>query len=171
MPTRSNTVTVPGQLAAKPTVRLLTETVIERTKCLLNTTGIEPLGGELAEILSRSFIIRFDMDEQASDCFLEAKILAALREHRDLIVLQDIIRPAYFVPDAIKISQLMRDMQERKIHIAVVIDEFGGTQGIITMEDILEELVGERTTDLKNAYDRLREEDKMRVRCRRNGRS
>jgi hypothetical protein len=63
-----------------------TETVIERTKCLLNTTGIEPLGGELAEILSRSFIIRFDMDEQASDCFLEAKILAALREHRDLIV-------------------------------------------------------------------------------------
>jgi len=63
-----------------------TETVIERTKCLLNTTGIEPLGGELAEILSRSFIIRFDMDEQASDCFLEAKILAAIREHRDLIV-------------------------------------------------------------------------------------
>ena len=62
------------------------ETVIERTKCLLNTTGIEPLGGELAEILSRSFIIRFDMDEQASDCFLEAKILAALREHRDLII-------------------------------------------------------------------------------------
>jgi len=63
-----------------------TETVIERTKCLLNTTGIEPLGGELAEILSRSFIIRFEMDEQASDCFLEAKILAAIREHRDLIV-------------------------------------------------------------------------------------
>jgi len=63
-----------------------TETVIERTKCLLNTTGIEPLGGELAEILSRSFIIRFDMDEQASDCFLEAKILAAIREHRDLVI-------------------------------------------------------------------------------------
>ena len=63
-----------------------TETVIERTKCLLNTTGIEPLGGELAEILSRSFIIRFDMDEQASDCFLEATVLAAIGEHRDLIV-------------------------------------------------------------------------------------
>ncbi len=63
-----------------------TETVIERTKCLLNTTGIEPLGGELAEILSRSFIIRFDLDEQASDCFLEAKVLAAIREHRDLII-------------------------------------------------------------------------------------
>ncbi len=64
-----------------------TETVIERTKCLLNTTGIEPLGGELAEILSRSFIIRFDLDEQASDCFLEAKVLTAIRERRDLIIL------------------------------------------------------------------------------------
>ena len=63
-----------------------TETVIERTKCLLNTTGIEPLGGELAEILSRSFIIRFDMDEQVSDCFLEATVLAAIGEHRNLIV-------------------------------------------------------------------------------------
>ena len=62
-----------------------TETVIERTKCLLNSTGIEPLGGELAEVLSRSFIIRFDMDEQASDCFLEATVLAAIGEHRDYI--------------------------------------------------------------------------------------
>ncbi len=63
-----------------------TETVIEQTKCLLNTTGIEPLGGELSEILSRSFIIRFDMDERAGNSFLEANILAAIAEHRDLIV-------------------------------------------------------------------------------------
>lgn len=71
------------------------------------------------------------------------KDLISMLEHRDLIVLHDIIRTAYFVPDAIKISQLMREMQERKIAMAIVIDEFGGTQGIITMEDILEEIVGE----------------------------
>jgi len=71
------------------------------------------------------------------------KDLITLLEHRDLIVLQDIIRPAHFVPESVKISQLMRDLQQRKIHIAVVVDEFGGTEGIITMEDILEEIVGE----------------------------
>jgi len=71
------------------------------------------------------------------------KDLISLLEHRDLIVLQDIIRPAYFVPHSIKISQLMRELQERKMHLAIVVDEFGGIEGIVTMEDILEEIVGE----------------------------
>ncbi len=71
------------------------------------------------------------------------KDLINLLEHRDLIVLQDIIRPAYFVPGAMKISKLMKDLQERKMHLAIVVDEFGGTEGIVTMEDILEEIVGE----------------------------
>jgi putative hemolysin len=71
------------------------------------------------------------------------KDLLGLMEYRDLIILQDVIRPAFFVPETKKISQLMRELQHRKIHIAIVIDEFGGTSGIITMEDILEEIVGE----------------------------
>ncbi len=71
------------------------------------------------------------------------KDLISLLEHRDLIVLHDIIRPAYFVPDQIKISKLMKELQQQKMHMAIVIDEFGGTEGIVTMEDILEEIVGE----------------------------
>ena len=63
-----------------------TETVIERTKCLLNTTGIEPLGGELSEILSRSFIITFDLANQASDCFLESEVISGIQQNRDLIL-------------------------------------------------------------------------------------
>ncbi len=63
-----------------------TETVIERTKCLLNTTGIEPLWGELSEILSRSFVITFDLTSQAGDCFLESEIIAAIQQNRDLIL-------------------------------------------------------------------------------------
>ncbi len=72
-----------------------------------------------------------------------SKDLITLLEHRELIVLQDIVHPAYFVPESVKISQLMRDLQQRKLHMAIVVDEFGGTQGLITMEDILEEIVGE----------------------------
>lgn len=71
------------------------------------------------------------------------KDLLGLLEYRDVIILQDIIRPAHFVPETKKISQIMRDLQQRKLHMAVVIDEFGGMEGIITMEDILEEIVGE----------------------------
>ncbi|MGA2622580.1 MAG: hemolysin family protein [Bacteroidota bacterium] len=71
------------------------------------------------------------------------KDLINLLEDRDLIVIQDILRPPYFVPESVKISKLMRDLQEQKIHMAVVVDEFGGTQGLVTMEDILEEIVGE----------------------------
>ena len=56
---------------------------------------------------------------------------------------QSLIRPAYFVPETKMIDDLLRDFQKNKIHIAVVVDEFGGTSGIVTMEDIIEEIVGE----------------------------
>jgi putative hemolysin len=71
------------------------------------------------------------------------KDMLGLLEYSDVIVLQDIIRPAYFIPETKKISQLMRELQQKKLHLAIVIDEFGGTEGIVTMEDILEEIVGE----------------------------
>lgn len=56
---------------------------------------------------------------------------------------QNLIRPALFVPENKMIGDLLRDFQANKIHIAVVVDEFGGTSGIVTMEDIIEEIVGE----------------------------
>ena len=60
--------------------------------------------------------------------------------HREI---SEIIRPVLFVPKNKKISVLLKELQQKKLHIAVVLDEFGGTIGIITLEDILEELVGE----------------------------
>ena len=56
---------------------------------------------------------------------------------------QSMIRPPYFVPATKKIDNLLREFQENKVHIAIVVDEFGGTCGIVTLEDILEEIVGE----------------------------
>ncbi len=55
----------------------------------------------------------------------------------------DLMRPVYFVPETKRVSDLLRDMQAGKVHMAVVVDEFGGTAGLVTIEDLLEELVGE----------------------------
>ncbi len=60
---------------------------------------------------------------------------------------QELIRPAYYVPESKKINVLLKEFQKNKIHMAVVIDEYGGTSGIVTLEDILEEIVGEITDE------------------------
>ncbi|WMJ71809.1 gliding motility-associated protein GldE [Cytophagaceae bacterium ABcell3] len=56
---------------------------------------------------------------------------------------QRLLRPSYFVPESKKIDDLLKDFQERRVHMAIVVDEYGGTSGLVTMEDILEEIVGE----------------------------
>ncbi len=80
---------------------------------------------------------------------LYAKDLISIIEHRDLIITQDIIRPIIFVPETKKISILMKELQTKKQHIAIVLNEFGDTEGLITIEDILEEIVGE----IRDEYD------------------
>ena len=71
---------------------------------------------------------------------------------------QSLIRPPYFVPETKMIDDLLRDFQQNKVHIAIVVDEFGGTSGLVTMEDILEEIVGEiddEYDDTERPYVRL----------------
>ena len=74
---------------------------------------------------------------------------------------QSLIRPPYFVPETKKIDDLLREFQENKVHIAIVVDEFGGTSGLVTLEDILEEIVGE----INDEYD---EDEKSYVRINNN---
>jgi CBS domain containing-hemolysin-like protein len=62
----------------------------------------------------------------------------------------EVMRPAYFIPDSKAVDELLRDMQAKQVHVAVVIDEYGGTAGLVTIEDILEEIVGE----IADEYDR-----------------
>ena len=67
----------------------------------------------------------------------------------ELIVIQDLIRPAYFIPETQKVNNLLRQMQKGRLHIAMVVDEYGVPSGLITMEDLVEQIVG----DILDEYD------------------
>ena len=69
--------------------------------------------------------------------------------------LKDLLRPAYFVPETVAADVLFRDMQGKKTHLALVVDEYGGTSGLVTLEDLLEELVG----NIYDEFDPLEEKE------------
>lgn len=75
--------------------------------------------------------------------YLNVKDILAMAWERELIVLADLLRPAYFVPDGTQAVELLQEMRRRHVLIAMVVDERGGVEGIVTMEDLVEELVGE----------------------------
>ncbi len=74
---------------------------------------------------------------------LHARDMVPLLAHPELIVLRDLLRPPRYVPWSKPVDQLLREMQRLKLHMAVVVDEYGGVMGICTLEDVLEEIVGE----------------------------
>lgn len=78
-----------------------------------------------------------------------SKDVLSLIEHPELIILYDIIRPVPFVPETLPLAKLLRQFQREKLHMAIVVDEFGGTAGLVTLEDVLEEIVG----DIQDEYD------------------
>lgn len=74
---------------------------------------------------------------------LHIKDLIRALWRKEELSISKLIRPPFFVPESMKISNILREMQKRKNHIAIVVDEYGGTAGLLTLEDILEEIVGE----------------------------
>ncbi len=120
------------------------EVMVPRTKVV--ALNIEDSREEIIKIVLEEGFSRLPVYKETIDNIIGiiyAKDLIGLLENKNLIILEDILRPAYFVPDTKKISQIMKDFQSKKIQMAIVLDEFGGFEGIVTMEDILEEIVGE----------------------------
>ena len=100
---------------------------------------------EVLETIRRTGLSRFPVYEGTVDT------IAGVLNTRDFLLsvgsgeektVRELMRPAYFVPESIHADHLFREMQQKKVHMAVVVDEYGGTGGIITMEDLLEEIVG-----------------------------
>jgi CBS domain containing-hemolysin-like protein len=81
---------------------------------------------------------------------------------------EEMMRPAYFIPESKPADDLLREMQARQVHVAVVIDEYGGTAGLVTIEDILEEIVGEITDEYDRESPRIEplEDGRVRVHVR-----
>ena len=93
-------------------------------------------------------VFKGNQDEIAG--FLYAKdLLRFIRDKEQTFNLEDILREPYFVPENKEIADLLKEFQKNKIHVAIVVDEYGGTAGLVTLEDILEEIVGE----IQDEYD------------------
>lgn len=80
-------------------------------------------------------------------------LLGIWKEGKREISLSEHLRPAYFVPEAKKIDELLAELQAKRIHMAIVVDEYGGVAGLVTLEDIVEEIVGE----IRDEYDQAEE--------------
>lgn len=117
----------------------------------------------LSELLQQGFS-RVPIYEESLDYVKGILYLKDLLPHADAENLQwlSLVRPPYFVPENKKLDDLMKEFQEKKVHMAIVVDEYGGTSGIVTLEDILEEIVGDITDefdDEKIFYSKLDDEN------------
>ncbi len=113
---------------------------IERTKSLRQALSLG-----LRSWFSRIPVIGENADDIVGVIYLK-DIVKRIFEYRDAEhteKVEDLMRPPYFVPDSKQADDLLRDMQSARVHMAIVVDEYGGTAGIVTIEDILEEIVGE----------------------------
>ena len=96
---------------------------------------------------SRIPVYKDDVDHIVG--ILHVRDLVPMMQNPELIVMSDLLRPAVYVPWVKPIGDLLRDMQRQRIHMAVVVDEYGGFSGIVTLEDILREIVG----DIRDEFD------------------
>jgi len=106
-----------------------------------NTPFLEVIDLVIKNGFSRVPIYRDTLDKVVGVLFIK-DLIAHLDKDNDFMW-QSLLRPAFFVPESKKIDNLMKEFQSKKIHLAIVVDEYGGTNGIVTLEDVIEEVIGE----------------------------
>lgn len=123
------------------------------------TLSVDAEEGEILDAIRQSGLSRFPVyGEDVDD-------IVGILSTRDYLLnfhqsaplpVRDLLRPAYFVPETVSADVLFRDMQGKKTHMALVVDEYGGTSGLVTLEDLLEELVG-------NIYDEFDPQEEQEI--------
>jgi len=134
---------------------LVREIMIPRIDLLalsLKTPVVEAIDRMLESGYSRVPVFRDHIDNIAGVLYIK-DLLRLFRENESPDDLTEVLRPAYFVPETKKVGELLTEMQAERNHIAIVVDEYGGVAGIATLEDIVEEIVGE----IQDEYDQAEE--------------
>ena len=133
------------------------DVMVHRTDMVM--ISLQDAEEEIVETIRTSGLSRFPVCRDRADDIVgilatrEYLLNARLDQPK---LLEQLLRPAYFVPETVRADVLFRDMQSRKIHMALVVDEYGGTSGLVTMEDLLEEIVG-------NIYDEFDPQDEQEI--------
>ena len=123
------------------------------------TLSVDAEEGEILDAIRQSGLSRFPVyGEDVDDIvgILSTRDYLLNFHQSDPLPLRELLRPAYFVPETVAADVLFRDMQGKKTHMALVVDEYGGTSGLVTLEDLLEELVG-------NIYDEFDPQEEQEI--------
>ena len=118
-------------------------------------TSIEEIVTIISDCGHSRFPVYHDTVDNIVGMLYAKDLLYYLVKDESEIDLEKLIRPAYFVPESKKLDSLLREFQRRRVHIAVVVDEYGGTSGIVCLEDIIEEIVGEIQDEFDNETEEL----------------
>ncbi len=125
--------------------RVVKEIMVPRTRMV--AVDRDAPAEELVRIVTENPYSRMPVFQGTVDdvvgILLVRDIVPELRTGAAKLSIDKYVKPVFFVPEQMKISRLLKEMQRRKTHLAIVVDEFGGTSGLVTLEDVLEEIVGE----------------------------
>jgi len=124
--------------------KIVKDVMVPRTDtvCVDNTTSIDEILAILVESGHSRIPVYSDTIDNIVGILYAKDVLAALVK-KEPLELKRLIRPPYFVPETKRIDSLLKEFKRRHVHIAIAVDEYGGTAGIVCLEDIIEEIVGE----------------------------